>query len=389
MAIMNMSTFLTWLLLLGIFSLTSVHAAVQQSSSTHTSNWAVILSSSQYWFNYRHTINALAIYQVLRENGFEDNQIILMLADEYTANAKNPYPNHLIKNGNVSVYWENVEIDYRGEDVTASQVARVLTGSSSKGKGPVLQSDLHSNILIYWTGHGGNQFFKFQDVEEIMAVDIASIFRHMHLAGMYQEILFLADTCQAFTLGDKITAPNVTVIGSSLKDESSYAHGSNDELGLSLIERYTSVFTDSLQKQPSYFDLSIQEGMVDPFQYNFLRAHVGIRDDLAVRNASEARISDFFKAIPSSFLHRRFEDSRPVLLPDNASHRELPSRILSMEKDEPSSPFGDERTCSFQNIHDPKQQQNDSEARTIFYGGLILLVCFIHIMRYSHDHGMF
>jgi glycosylphosphatidylinositol transamidase (GPIT) subunit GPI8 len=54
------------------------------------SNHAVIVSSSRYWFNYRHVINALSIYQLCKSNGIPDSNIILMLADELPANARNP-----------------------------------------------------------------------------------------------------------------------------------------------------------------------------------------------------------------------------------------------------------------------------------------------------------
>jgi GPI-anchor transamidase subunit K len=46
----------------------------------------------------------------------------------------------------------------------------------------------------------------------------------MHQEGRYDELLFLADTCQAFTLFDKVTAPNVLALGTSLKDQNAYAH---------------------------------------------------------------------------------------------------------------------------------------------------------------------
>jgi glycosylphosphatidylinositol transamidase (GPIT) subunit GPI8 len=35
----------------------------------HTSNWAVIASTSRYWFNYRHVANALAIYRAVKQMG--------------------------------------------------------------------------------------------------------------------------------------------------------------------------------------------------------------------------------------------------------------------------------------------------------------------------------
>ena len=38
-------------------------------ASGHTSNWAVILSTSRYWFNYRHISDALTFYHICRRSG--------------------------------------------------------------------------------------------------------------------------------------------------------------------------------------------------------------------------------------------------------------------------------------------------------------------------------
>jgi len=60
-------------------------------SGNHTSNVAVIVSSSRYLFNYRHVTNALSIYQLLKRGGISDDNIILMLADDIPCNMRNPF----------------------------------------------------------------------------------------------------------------------------------------------------------------------------------------------------------------------------------------------------------------------------------------------------------
>lgn len=40
-------------------------------------------------------------------------------------------------------------------------------------------TDARSNIFVYMTGHGGDEFLKFQDNEEISAFDIADAFGGM------------------------------------------------------------------------------------------------------------------------------------------------------------------------------------------------------------------
>lgn len=48
-----------------------------------------------------------------------------------------------------------------------------------------LLTDEHSNIFIFMTGHGGNEFLKFQDNEEISAHDIADAFEQMYQKKRY------------------------------------------------------------------------------------------------------------------------------------------------------------------------------------------------------------
>jgi len=57
-----------------------------------------------------------------------------------------------------------------------------------------------------------------------MAQDIANLMDKMHEDKLFGRALFIADTCQAFTLFDKVTTPNVLSLGTSLIGESAYAH---------------------------------------------------------------------------------------------------------------------------------------------------------------------
>lgn len=98
-----------------------------------------------------------------------------------------------------------------------------------------LVTDEQSNILIYMTGHGGDNFLKFQDQEEINARDLADALSQMHerkrhwtlsstgSSHRYNEILLMIDTCQASTMHEHIVAPGVTAIASSIRGQSSYS----------------------------------------------------------------------------------------------------------------------------------------------------------------------
>ena len=39
------------------------------TASTHSNNWAVLVDTSRYWFNYRHIANTLSIYTTIKRYG--------------------------------------------------------------------------------------------------------------------------------------------------------------------------------------------------------------------------------------------------------------------------------------------------------------------------------
>ncbi len=73
------------------------------------------------------------------------------------------------------------------------------------------------------TGHGGNEFLKFQDNEEVSAFDIADAIEQMWEKRRYNRLLYVIDTCQANTLYTKLYSPNVISTGSSSIGENSYS----------------------------------------------------------------------------------------------------------------------------------------------------------------------
>ena len=62
------------------------------SSPSHSNNWAVILSPSMFWLNYRHESNVLALYRTIKRLGIDDSHVIFMNADDFACNQRNPFP---------------------------------------------------------------------------------------------------------------------------------------------------------------------------------------------------------------------------------------------------------------------------------------------------------
>ncbi|CAF1179967.1 unnamed protein product [Adineta ricciae] len=244
-------SFLTVLLFLAI-SAVDPFEKFAEATTRHTNNWAILVDTSRFWFNYRHVANVLSIYRSVKRLGIPDSNIILMLADDMACNARNPRPAEIFNNvaEQINVYGDDVEVDYRGYDVTVENFVRVLTNRLPEVT-PVskrLLSDESSNIFIYMTGHGGDGFLKFQDNEEISAVELADVFEQMWRKKRYHELFFVVDTCQAATLFEKFYSPNILAVGSSKRGEDSLSHHVDPKIGVYVIDRFTYYALEFLEK---------------------------------------------------------------------------------------------------------------------------------------------
>lgn len=116
------------------------------------------MDTSAFWFNYRHAANVLSIYRSIRWLGIPDDRIILMLADDVACNPRNPLSGAVFntddQQSRVNVYGEDVEVDYRGSEVTVENFIRLLTDRLPLGtpRSKRLLTDDRSNILIFMTG---------------------------------------------------------------------------------------------------------------------------------------------------------------------------------------------------------------------------------------------
>lgn len=123
------------------------------------------------------------MYRTVKRLGIPDSQIILMLPDDMACNPRNAFPGTVYSNSDraVDLYGDNIEVDYRGYEVTVENFIRLLTDrvGDETPRSKRLLTDDRSNIFVYMTGHGGNEFLKFQDAEEIGAFDLADAFEQM------------------------------------------------------------------------------------------------------------------------------------------------------------------------------------------------------------------
>jgi len=253
--------------------------------------------------------NVLSLYRTVKRLGIPDSQIILMLPDDMACNPRNTFPGAVFndKSRELDLYDDKeqkgiggIEVDYRGHEVTVENFIRLLTDRwpADYPRSKRLMTDERSNILIYMTGHGGNEFLKFQDAEEISSPDLADAFEQMWEKKRYNEMLFMIDTCQANTMYNAFYAPNIIATGSSALDQSSYSHHADQDVGVAVIDRWTYYNLEFLETLVTSTSSNVTLGeLFDSYDPVKVHSDAGIRYDLFPGQEAEARkrrVVDFF-----------------------------------------------------------------------------------------------
>lgn len=100
---------------------------------------------------------------------------------------------------------------------------------------------------MYFNGHGVDATIKLQQSSKpIHSGDLNKILLELHAKGRYKEVFLLADTCEAESFFDEITAPNVVWMATSTRDESAYSSSRDDHYNLYLMDNFTQQFLDFL-----------------------------------------------------------------------------------------------------------------------------------------------
>ena len=106
----------------------------------------------------------MIFYNYLKERGITDDKILLFLPDNHVCNPRNNEPGtlYVTQSHDKSVYCEDIEVDYKGEDVSYESILNMMRGRYDENfpESKKLKTNSESKIFIYFNGHGGENFFK-------------------------------------------------------------------------------------------------------------------------------------------------------------------------------------------------------------------------------------
>ena len=217
---------------------------------------------------------------------------------DHACNPRNPFPGTLYHNEehDFNCFGDDVEIDYKAEDLTAESILNLLRGryDDQLPKSKRIVSGPNTRIFIYFNGHGGENFFKIQDTELIHSADLAKVLQEMWDKNMYKEIFFMLDTCEAFTMFDEIEAPNIYMLATAVKGESALADKTDGVLNTFLADKFSGEFHQFLTQKNGFsgqqnFKLSDFKRL---FTYEKILSHLSMKST-GSRPLSEVLLSEF------------------------------------------------------------------------------------------------
>ncbi|MSP26545.1 MAG: hypothetical protein EXR75_15635, partial [Myxococcales bacterium] len=126
-------------------------------TAAKTDTWALIVSFSSGWDNYRHQADGLRQFQALLARGIPRDHIILIGADDLASATANKAPGVVRNTAGGADLYAGVSYDYLLEDVAASDILSILKGEVTTDTPKVLETTAGSNIYVFFSGHGGKK----------------------------------------------------------------------------------------------------------------------------------------------------------------------------------------------------------------------------------------
>jgi len=226
--------------------------------------WALLIAASKGWANYRFQSDVFAMYQLLKQHGYQDDHIVFICEDDVARHNNNPHQGELrISDTGANVY-DRAAIDYRLSDLTPADIGAILQGRASDRLPKVLTPDADDNVLVFWSSHGtpgsldfgGSQSMTYDRMRGILESlsDYAATPLQPSAPSTrhYRKLLFAVEACYSGGLGEVCEGlPGCLFITAANPYETSHADVWSEQVGVYLSNGFTRGFQDAIGTNPA------------------------------------------------------------------------------------------------------------------------------------------
>jgi legumain len=231
-------------------------AALVFTGFAHAANWAVLIAGSNQWYNYRHQADVAHAYQLLRtKGGYPAANIVTMMYDDIANNPSNPKKGQLFNKPNGPDVYQGINIDYKGDTVTATNFLNVLGGNKAAmanvGTGKVVESTAQDNVFVYYSDHGAFGFIGMPTGGYLYAHDLNATLSTMAEQKKFNKLVFYLEACESGSMFNNVLPgnENVWAITAANPDESSYAFYYDSTIGTYLGDEFSVHFLEDSEAE--------------------------------------------------------------------------------------------------------------------------------------------
>ena len=212
-------------------------------------NWALLIAASKGWENYRFQADVFAMYQILKQHGYDDDHIVLICEDDLVTNKYNPEPNVLRVSDDGANLYDSSAIDYKLGGLSPEDIGDILQGRRSERLPHTLQTDENDNVFIFWSGHGSNSGYLDFGGDRCMTYEQM----RSHLAATpHRKLLFAIEACYSGGLGKHCEGlPGVLFITAASPNETSRASVWSNVLHVYRSNGFTRGFQEAIESNSS------------------------------------------------------------------------------------------------------------------------------------------
>lgn len=262
-----------------------------------TDQQALIVASSIGWSNYRHQADALAMYHLLKEHGYTDDNIILIIADDIANHANNPEKGVIrIKPGGENVY-ADAQIDYRLKDLSPEDFCNILSGKPTARTPTVVNGNEETNLLLFWSGHGTPGALGWDELTRGITPEMMrGALSDLSARKGYRKLAAFIETCYSGSVFESCCGfPGMIFYTAANPNESSKADVFNIDLGVWMSNRFTSTLIENLTNKSV---ISMRD-LYNRLFINTVGSHVMVYNSESYGNLYNSSMDEFIN--PSNF----------------------------------------------------------------------------------------
>ncbi len=277
---------------------------------------------------YSHQADVGHAYQIVKKHGIPAERIITMAYDDIAKNSQNPFPGQVFNKPTAAGVpgvnvWENIQLDYTGNTVTANNFLNIIAGNATGvngGNGKVVQSTQDDNIFIYYSDHGSVGSIAFPAGAALQVSALQRTLKSMAAAKRFKKLVFYLEACESGSMFEGWLPNNLNIYATTAANAHESSWGfycspqdvvNGKKIGSCLGDEYSITWLESVD------NIGLDQTLASNYEYvktNTKKSHVMQYGDTSFVSDT---LGDFLSEKKSTNVvrlprHPMFDQPRPV-----------------------------------------------------------------------------